>query len=340
MNTQIALVRRRPWWLAVLMLFPVLLLAAQGLTFQADAADLQWVDGGDDQLCLQDDVGAALSHPEIEQCSPIIGCETGETNGRPWIRFPNHSGIWQPKGEYKDYDVYYATDPSSPPSPSSSPTTKPTSKPTAKPTAKPTKKPTAKPTSKATSKPTTSSSSSPSPTAGTNLAPATALDDELGLDDSEEVAEGAPTAPSAPVVAVDGDTVTVTWDPTTDAELEGVTGYTLRFSGADPVETDAATTSHSFKSLPDGNYRAAVRAVNEAGESPSSPPSDIATVGTPIDQVQGELSIDGALEPGASITVSGAGYAVNVPELVVELHSTPVQLAPSPPTRTGPSARR
>ena len=324
MNTQLAHVRRRPSWLAVLMLFPVLLLALQGLTFQAEASDLQWVDGGDDQLCLQDDVGAALSHPEIEQCSPIIGCETGESNGRPWIRFPNHSGVWQPKDEYKNYDVYYATDPSDPPSPTSSPTSKPTSKPSSKPTKKPTKKPTTAATSRPPSNP--SSSSSPAVT-GSSSAPSAALDDDLGIDGEEEVAEGAPTAPAAPVVTVDGNAVTVTWDATTDAELEGVTGYVLRFSGADAVQTDAATASHTFTDLPDGNYRAAVRAVNEAGESPSSPPSDVATVGTPIIDVAGELTVDGDLEPGATVTVSGAGYAVNVPELVLELHSTPVELA-------------
>ncbi|WP_028644211.1 fibronectin type III domain-containing protein [Nocardioides sp. URHA0020] len=324
MTTQPARVRRRPRWLSALMLVPVLVLALQGLTFQASASDLEWVDGGDDQLCLQDDTGVALSHPEIEQCSPIIGCETGETNGRPWIRFPNHNGVWQPRDAYKNYDVLYASDPAPSPSPSSSPTAKPTSKPTAKPT----KKPTSKPTTKATSKPTAQASSSAAPTSGeAPSAPAAPLDDDLGLDGDEVVAEGAPTAPAAPTVEVDGDQVTVAWQASADADLEGVTGYVLRFSGADPVETDAATTSHTFTGLADGNYRAAVRAVNAAGESPSSPPSDIATIGTPIEEVKGELTVDGDLQPGATVTVTGAGYAVNVPELVLELHSTPVELA-------------
>jgi fibronectin type III domain protein len=323
MNTALtALISRRPWWLAALVLVPVLLLALQGMTFQARAAELQWVDGGDDQLCLQDDVGAALSHPEIEQCSPIIGCETGETGGRPWIRFPNHSGVWQPKDEFKGYDVYYATDPTSSPSPSATASASPTTSASATPTAKPTTKATTKPSTK----PSSSASSSASPSAGVTSTAGTPADD-LGIDADEEVADGAPTAPAAPTVEVDGSDVTVTWEATADAELEGVTGYVLRFSGADPVETDATTTSHTFKALPDGNYRAAVRAVNEAGTSPSSPPSDIATVGTPIEQVKGQLSVDGDLQPGATVTVSGTGYAVNVPELVLELHSTPVQLA-------------
>jgi len=334
MTTRTSLLRQPRWLLAALVLVPVLMLALQGLTFQAKAADLDWVDGGDDQLCLQDDNGAALSHPEIEQCAPIIGCETGESNGRAWIRFPTRNGIWQPKGQFANYLVLYGneqppsttptpTTPTASATPSASPTTPATSTPAtpttpgastpATPGAKPTKgtKPGGKPTT--------------SPTPGVTTPVASDAED-LGLDEDEEVAEGAPTAPAAPTIAVDGSDVTVTWAPTADAELEGVTGYTLRFSGTDPVETDATTTSHTFKGLADGNYRAAVRAVNEAGESPSSPPSDIATVGTPIAEVQGALTVEGDLTPGATVTVTGAGYAPNVPELVLELHSTPVQI--------------
>lgn len=323
MTAQIAeLVRRRPWWLAPLLLIPILLLTVQGMTFRADAAGLDWIDGGDDQLCLQDDNGAALSHPEIVVCSPIIGCETGETNGKAWIRFPNKNGIWQPKDEYKDYIVYYGSEPTTSPSPSSGPTTKPTTKPSASPTKKPTKGSTTKPSASPT-KP--ASGATATPTAGATTPSTT---DDLGIDENEEVAAGAPTAPAAPTVAVDGDSVTVTWTASADAELEGVTGYSLRFSNvAEPVVTDAATTSHTFTGLADGNYRAAVRAVNTAGESPSSPPSDIATVGAPIDQVKGEVTVDGELQPGAEVTVTGTGYAASVPELVLELHSTPVQLA-------------
>lgn len=333
MTTRTSLLRQPRWLLGALVLVPVLLLALQGLTFQASAAGLDWVDGGDDQLCLQDDNGAALSHPEIEQCAPIIGCETGETNGRAWIRFPTKNGIWQPKGEYADYLVLYGDE--QPPSPTPTPTPTPTA--SAPPTATPTPggstpTPTPQPTATSGAKPTKGAGGkpggkpTPTPAPGVATPPVADDADDLGLDEDEEVAEGAPTAPAAPTVAVDGKDVTVTWTPTADAELEGVTGYVLRCSGTDPVETDAATTSHTFTGLADGNYRAAVRAVNEAGESPSSPPSDIATVGAPITEVRGELTVAGDLAPGATVTLTGAGYAPNVPELVLELHSTPVQI--------------
>ena len=74
MTTRTSLLRQPRWLLGALVLVPVLLLALQGLTFQASAADLDWVDGGDDQLCLQDDNGAALSHRanQAVACSGII----------------------------------------------------------------------------------------------------------------------------------------------------------------------------------------------------------------------------------------------------------------------------
>lgn len=347
MTTRTSLLRQPRWLLAALVLVPVLMLALQGLTFQAKAADLDWVDGGDDQLCLQDDNGAALTHPEIEQCSPIIGCETGETNGRAWIRFPTRNGIWQPKGEYADYLVLYGDEqpPSATPTPTPTPATPtPTASPTpgasnpttpgaSNPTTPGTATPSGKPTKGAGGKPGGKPSSSPTP--GVSAPPVASDADDLGLDEDEEVAEGAPTAPAAPTVSVEGKDVTVTWTPSADAELEGVTGYVLRFSGADPVTTDAATTSHTFTGLADGNYRAAVRAVNEAGESPSSPPSAVATVGAPITEVLGTLTVEGELAPGATVTLTGAGYAPNVPELVLELHSTPVQVGAVATDETG-----
>lgn len=341
MTTRTSLLRQPRWLLAALVLVPVLMLALQGLTFQAKAADLDWVDGGDDQLCLQDDNGAALTHPEIEQCSPIIGCETGETNGRAWIRFPTRNGIWQPKGEYADYLVLYGNEqpPSATPTPTPTPTPTASASPSASPGTPSTPTPTSpgastpatpggKPTKGAGGKPGGQPSGQPSaaPTPGVATPPDASDADDLGLDEGAVVAEGAPTAPAAPTVTVEGKDVTVSWTPTADAELEGVTGYVLRFSGTDPVETDATTTSHTFTGLADGNYRAAVRAVNEAGESPSSPPSEIATVGTPITDVVGTVTVEGDLEPGATVTITGAGYAPNVPELVLELHSTPIQI--------------
>ena len=344
MTTRSALLRRPRGVLAVLVLVPVLLLALQGMTFQASAATLDWVDGGDDQLCLQDDTGVALSHPEIEQCSPIIGCETGESGGRPWIRFPTKNGVWQPKDQFKHYLVLYGNEQP----PAATPTTSPTPTSGASPTpgtttpATPTTPTT--PTTSGSAKPPTSSPTRPatpskpgkpgqspvkpgnSPTAVPTSTPVASDADDLGLDEDAEVQAGAPTAPAAPTVAVDGSNVTVTWQANADADLEGVTGYVVRFSGTDPVETDAATTSYTFEDLADGNYRAAVRAVNEAGESPSSPPSEVATVGAPITDVKGSLTIGGDLAPGATVTIDGAGYAPNVPELVLELHSTPVEI--------------
>jgi fibronectin type III domain protein len=347
MTTRTSLLRQPRWLLAAMVLVPLLMLALQGLTFQAKAADLDWVDGGDDQLCLQDDTGAALSHPEIEQCAPIIGCETGETNGRAWIRFPTRNGVWQPKGEYADYLVLYGNEqpPSATPTPTPTPTASPTpstspnpgtSTPTpgtSNPTTPATGDPGDKPTKGAGGKPGGKPSTSPTP--GVTTPPVASDADDLGLDEDEEVVAGAPTAPAAPTVTVDGKDVTVTWAATADAELEGVTGYVLRFSGADPVETDAATTSHTFTGLADGNYRAAVRAVNQAGESPSSPPSDVATVGAPITEVLGSVTVEGDLTPGATVTLTGAGYAPNVPELVLELHSTPVQIGAVATDQTG-----
>lgn len=86
------------------------------------------------------------------------------------------------------------------------------------------------------------------------------------------------------------------------------------------------TTSHTFKGLEDGTYRAAVRAVNSAGPSVSSTPSDPAVIGTPIADTKGEVTVDGDLVPGSSVILTGAGYAADVPELTIELHSDPVVL--------------
>ena len=276
-----------------------LLLAGQGLLVPVSAASYQWVDGGDDSPCLNDDTGRALDAlPGDQWCTPIPGCYQDD-DGK-WVLPSRKTGIWQGNPN----DVKYADEIKATPTP------KPTKAP-AKP--KPSSpKPTAKPTTPVAKK-------SAAPVAGTSP-------DALGVDEDEVAAAGAPSAPEAPVLRVSGSDVTVTWQATADAELEGVTGYVLRFSGADPVELDALTTKHTFTDLPDGTYRAAVRAVNAAGESPSSPPSDIATVGTPVTEVVGTVTVTGDLEPGAAVTVSGTGFAADVPELTIELHSTPVVL--------------
>lgn len=296
---------RLPRPLHLLMAFALattILLSTQALLVPAKAASITWVDGGDDQPCLNDDKGRALDAlPTDQWCTPISGCYQDD-DGK-FVLPSRKTGIWQGNPN----DVKYADEIKATPTP------KPTPKPTTKPTAKPVTKPTTKPTG-----PTTD-------TAADAGAPSTSTD-SLGVDENEVVAAGAPSAPAAPVLTVKGEDVTVTWQAGADAELESVTGYVLRFSGADPVQVDAATTTHTFTDLPDGTYRAAVRAVNEAGESPSSPPSEIATVGKPVTEIVGTVAVTGDLEPGAEVTVTGTGFAADVPELTLELHSTPVVL--------------
>lgn len=275
------------------------LLSTQALLVPARASGIEWVDGGDDSPCLNDDVGRALDAlPSDQWCTPITGCYQDD-DGK-YVLPSRKTGIWQ--GDPKA--VKYADELGA-----STPTAKPTTKPTAKAPRAP-QEPT----------PTQRRGAERTPTAGT------APTDPLAGGEDEPVAPGAPTAPGAPVLTVKDAAVTVTWRATPDAALESVTGYVVWFTGAEPVELDATTTSHTFTDLADGAYRAAVRAVNAAGESPSSPPSDIATVGTPVAEVVGTLSVSGDLAPGASVTVDGTGFAANVPELTLELQSTPTPL--------------
>ncbi len=293
--------------LVAAVLSTAIVLTGQALQVSAQAADITWVDGGDDSPCLNDDTGRALDAlPSDQWCTPINGCYQDDDG--TWVLPSRKTGIWQ--GD--PAKVKYADEIKATPTPTAKPTTKPKSS-----------------GSTGGNTSTTKKSSGSTATTGTVAA------DDLGTGADEQVAAGAPTAPAAPVLTVDGDQVTVTWAPTPDADLESVTGYVLRFTGADPVEADATTTKHVFTGLPDGNYRAAVRAVNEAGESPSSPPSDIATIGAPITEVVGTLAVDGDLEPGATVTVRGTAFAADVPELTLELHSTPVVLGTVATDATG-----
>jgi hypothetical protein len=295
-------------WLLAVLISLVVVLGSQAVQVRAQAADVQWVDGADDSFCLNDDRGRALDAlPAEAWCTPIPGCYQDDDG--VWVLPSRKTGIWQ--GDPSK--VRYADEIKAEPTPT------PT-----KPAPKPTKTPT-RTTKPGTSTPRTGSGSTTTPrtTTGTTTSPATA---DLGVDEDEQAVSGAPTAPAAPVLTVKGSDVTVTWQATADAELESVTGYVLRFTGAQPVTVDATTTSHTFTDLADGSYRAAVRAVNAAGESVSSPPSDPATVGTPVTEVKGTVAVDGELSPGASVTLTGTGYAPNVPELQLELHSDPVSL--------------
>lgn len=291
--------------LAALVLGSGMVLSAQAVQVSASAADITWVDGGDDSPCLNDDKGRALDAlPQDQFCTPIPGCYQGD-DGK-WVLPSRKTGIWQGNPA----DVRYADEAEPTPAPT-------TPKPTApKPT---TPKPTVKP------KAPTATPKAGTPTAGapTTAAP-TATD--LAIDEEEVAVTGAPTAPAAPVLTVKGSDVTVTWTPSADAALESVTGYQVQISGVDPVDVDAATTTKVFADLKDGTYRAAVRAVNAAGTSVSSPPSDAVTVGKAVSDVKGTIAVDGDLEPGASVILNGTGYAADVPELTIELHSDPVVL--------------
>lgn len=292
-------------WLLAVLISLVLVIGSQAVHVKADAAEVQWVDGADDSFCLNDDRGRALDAlPAEAWCTPIPGCYQDDDG--VWVLPSRKTGIWQ--GDPKK--VRYADEVKAEPKPTP---TKPTPKPS-------TSKPTKKPTGDRTTSP-RPGTTAPDTDTTTDATPA-----DLGVDEEEVAVTGAPTAPAAPVLTVKGQDVTVTWQATPDAELESVTGYVVRFTGAQPVTVDATTTTHTFTGLADGSYRAAVRAVNAAGESVSSPPSDPATVGIPVVDVKGTVAVEGDLAPGASVTITGTGYAPNVPELALELHSDPVAL--------------
>lgn len=331
--------------LAVLFASVALAIVAAPLTIatpaQADSF-VQWVDGADDMPGLQDDSGAALSQLSPDQfCKPIdtkyylgqVGPKTTPAiNEKYYYRYlfnSKRTGIWQ--GDANDVlyadalpSDYYVKSPTV--TPTKKPTTTTTKKPTTTTTKKPTTTTTKKPTT-ATKKPTTTTSTNPKTTSNTSTG-------DLDLTPDEEIVSGAPTAPAAPQISVDGNKVTVTWAATADAKLESVTGYVLQFSGEKIVKTDAKTTSYEFTGLADGSYRAAVRAVNEAGESAYSVPSEAVTVGTPASAVVGTLSWDGEITPGATVSLAGSGYAPGT-ELDIELHSDPVWLASATTDQSG-----
>lgn len=290
MTTRLIPTTRAVRFLIALLLGTAIVIGGQAFQVEARAASVQWVDGGDDSPCLNDDNGRALDAlPSDQWCTPINGCYQGD-DGK-WVLPSRKTGIWQGNPS----DVRYADEI----------TTTPTPKPT-------------------TPKPTT-----PKPTTGTGTGTGTGTNtptNGLGVVAGEVAAAGAPTAPEAPVLTVKKSRVTVTWKASANAALESVTGYSLSFTDADPVALDAATTKYTFKSLDDGTYRAAIRAVNASGESVSSPPSEPVTVGKPITDIKGELEVTGDLEPGASVVITGTDFAADVPELTLELHSDPVVL--------------
>ncbi len=310
---------------------------------QADAASVSWVDGGDDQHCLQDDNGAALTYlPEDKWCQPIPTCHEYDGNNPKYKGRIVHSsastGIWQGAADevlYEDNlpaDYHLTPTPTKSPTPAPSKTPTPTKAPTPVKTPAPTQAPapTKAPTPRpgATAAPTTPPAPGSTPAPGATpppAVPATPVVDDLGIDPEEEIVAGAPSAPGTPTLTVDGSTIVVTWEPSVDVELDSVTGYVVLLSGGNRAEVDAETFTQEFRDLPDGSYRAAVRAVNEVGESAASTPSEPVTIGIPAGSVVGTLTWTGDVAPGATVALTGAGYAAGV-QLDVELHSTPVLL--------------
>jgi hypothetical protein len=100
----------------------------------------------------------------------------------------------------------------------------------------------------------------------------------------------------------------------------------VEINGREPVPVDAFTATYTFADVADGTYVAVVRAVNEVGESRSSPASNSVTIGQPVAEVVGTVEVDGSLTPGGTVTIVGTGFAANVPNFDLELHSTPVAL--------------
>ncbi|MGA1038615.1 MAG: S8 family serine peptidase, partial [Ilumatobacteraceae bacterium] len=92
-------------------------------------------------------------------------------------------------------------------------------------------------------------------------------------------AEVIPTAPLNPVARSSGSIATVTWEAPENAETAGVTTYSVIAIDADEVETDGCTWSGgtfecSIVGLAPGSWTFVVEAVNPAGTSPRSTPTN------------------------------------------------------------------
>ncbi|WGL51714.1 glycoside hydrolase family 92 protein [Nocardioides sp. BP30] len=83
---------------------------------------------------------------------------------------------------------------------------------------------------------------------------------------SVPIAALVPADPDAPSVSVSGSAVTVTWTAPVD-NGSPITGYSVRLGGGTPVTVPAGTTSHTFKNVAGGDYKAAVAAINAIGTS-------------------------------------------------------------------------
>jgi len=319
---------------------------------KASAATVQWVDGGDDIDCEQDDNGKALTYLSLDQqCQPIPTCHEvprdPKVNPKYYGKIVQDSadnGIWQGDDDAVVYEDdlpsdYYVTSSGSGSTPTTSPTKSPTTSPTGTSTpsgstsgsgksSSGTKSSGSKSSSgsKTGKSSTPSSSSSPSSSTSTSTSTtATGGTDDLGIDPEETVTEGAPSAPGTPTLTVKGSSIVVKWQASADVDLDQVTGYTVQLSGDHHAEVDGSTFRYVFRDLPDGSYRAAVRAVNAEGPSAASTPSEPVVLGTPVASVVGTLTWTGEVSPGSTVTLSGSGYAPGA-TLDLELHSDPVQL--------------
>ena len=143
---------------------------------------------------------------------------------------------------------------------------------------------------------------------------------------AEEQAEQVSTLLAPPTVTVDGTDVTVTWQPPT-GDRTGLVEYRVALLRGPRATVAGTTTTHTFTDVRDGVYRATVSAVYASGSPETSGSSDKVTIGQDPTQVRGTVTVAGDLTAGERVVVAGRGFARNVPDLSVELHSDPVLLA-------------
>lgn len=152
------------------------------------AAGVEWVDGGDDSPCLNDDNGRALtSLPSEKWCTPIVGCYQDDVG--KYVYPSRKTGIWQGDPSQVRYADEVAT----------------TVRPTVPPTTRPTVPPTTTPAPATTAPPKTGISATPGATTPT---PAP------GTPDPAKPGETVPLDPNAPKVddpaKADGSTTSTT----------------------------------------------------------------------------------------------------------------------------------
>ena len=118
----------------------------------------------------------------------------------------------------------------------------------------------------------------------------------------------------------------MTWQPPT-GDRTGLVEYRVALQRGPRATVAGTTTTHTFTDVRDGVYRATVSAVYASGSPETSGSSDKVTIGQDPTQVRGTVTVAGDLTAGERVVVAGRGFARNVPDLSVELHSDPVLLA-------------